>query len=68
MIEKYIETDSTFYKRLLAIAVPVILQSLITTGINLADNIMLGQTGGYAKEWNINGEKVMLGVEKITNG
>lgn len=43
MIEKYIETDSTFYKRLLAIAVPVILQSLITTGINLADNIMLGQ-------------------------
>ncbi len=34
----------------------------------LADNISLGQTGGYAKEWNINGEKVMLGVEKITNG
>ena len=34
----------------------------------LADNISLGQTSGYAKEWNINGEKVMLGVEKITNG
>ena len=33
----------------------------------LADNIMLGQTGGYAKEWNINGEKVMLGVEKTTD-
>ena len=45
----------------------MILQSLITTGINLADNIMLGQTGGYAKEWNINGEKVMLGVEKTTD-
>jgi len=28
---------------------------------------MLGQTGGYAKEWNINGEKVMLGVEKTTD-
>lgn len=25
------------------IAVPVILQSLITTGVNLVDNIMLGQ-------------------------
>ena len=34
----------------------------------LADLISLGQTSGYAKEWNINGEKVMLGVEKITNG
>ncbi len=33
----------------------------------LADNIMIGQTGGYAKEWNINGEKVMLGVEKTTD-
>ena len=32
----------------------------------LAENILLGQAGGYAKEWNINGEKVMLGVEKVT--
>lgn len=40
---KMIETDAAFYRRLVAIAVPVILQSLITTGVNLADNIMLGQ-------------------------
>ncbi|MEF9940251.1 MAG: isoleucine--tRNA ligase [Clostridium sp.] len=33
----------------------------------LADYILLGQSGGYAKEWNINGEKVMLGVEKTTD-
>lgn len=33
----------------------------------LADYIFLGQTGGYAKEWNINGELVMLGVERITD-
>lgn len=42
-VDKYIETDFSFYKRLLKIAVPVILQSLITTGVNLVDNIMLGQ-------------------------
>lgn len=41
--QKYLETDKTFYKRLLTIAVPVILQSLITTGVNMVDNIMLGQ-------------------------
>lgn len=33
----------------------------------LADHIMLGQMGGYAKEWNINGETVMLGVEKTVS-
>lgn len=30
-------------RRLLMIAIPVILQSVITTGVNLADNVMLGQ-------------------------
>ena len=30
----------------------------------LADSILEGQTGGYTKEWNINGETVTLGVEK----
>ncbi len=30
----------------------------------MATAISLGQMSGYAKEWNINGEKVMLGVEK----
>ena len=30
----------------------------------LANHIMLGQMGGFAKEWNINGEKGMLGVAK----
>lgn len=33
----------------------------------LANQIMLGKMGGYVKEWNINGEPVMLGVEKIGN-
>ena len=30
----------------------------------LADEIRIGETAGYSKEWNINGEKVTLGVEK----
>lgn len=42
-VEKYIETDRTFYQRLIRIAIPVILQNLITTGVNLVDNIMIGQ-------------------------
>ncbi len=30
----------------------------------LADQIRTGETEGYAKEWNINGEKTTLGVKK----
>lgn len=43
LTEKYIETSKEFYIRLFRIAVPVILQNVITTGVNLVDNIMLGQ-------------------------
>lgn len=42
-VQSRLETDPSFYRRLFKIAVPVILQSLITTGVNLVDNIMLGQ-------------------------
>ncbi len=31
----------------------------------LADDIILNEAAGYVKEWNINGENVTLGVEKI---
>ena len=30
----------------------------------LADNVKFGRISGYEKEWNINGEKVVFGVEK----
>ena len=30
----------------------------------LADEVKAGEVAGYEKEWNINGEKVTLGVEK----
>ena len=31
----------------------------------LADDIVIGKTCGSVKEWNLNGEKVTLGVERI---
>ena len=34
------------------------------SGVVLADRIVCGETAGYSKEWNINGEKITLGVEK----
>ena len=37
--------DRQFYKMLVAFALPIALQQLITVGVNMADNIMLGQLG-----------------------
>ncbi len=37
--------DKFFYKNMLTIAVPVVLQSLITMGVNMMDTLMLGSYG-----------------------
>ena len=41
-LKKYIETDLSFYKRLLAMAAPLVAQNIITMGVNLVDNMMVG--------------------------
>ena len=43
-LKKYLG-DRKFYKNTALIAVPIALQSLITIGVNLLDNIMLGKLG-----------------------
>ena len=44
MLKHYIG-DRAFYKRVLAIAIPIIIQNGITNFVNLLDNIMVGQVG-----------------------
>ena len=44
MINRYIG-DKAFYRRVLAIAIPIVIQNGITTFVNLLDNIMVGQVG-----------------------
>lgn len=47
-LDKYIERDPSFYKKVATVAIPIILQSLITMSVNLLDTIMLGQLGETA--------------------
>ena len=42
MFKKYIG-DKAFYKRVLALALPIMLQNGITNLVNMLDNIMVGQ-------------------------
>ncbi len=37
--------DIAFYKQVIAIAIPIALQTLITTGVNMMDTLMLGMVG-----------------------
>jgi len=37
--------DQAFYKRLFAVAAPIVLQQLITTSVQLVDNVMVGRLG-----------------------
>ena len=41
----FIVKDRSFYRRVLQIAIPIALQSLITIGVNMMDTIMLGSMG-----------------------
>ncbi len=41
----FIIQDRAFYRRVLHIAVPIALQSLITIGVNMMDTVMLGSMG-----------------------
>ena len=40
--------DKDFYKHTLHIAVPLMLQQLVSTSVNLLDNLMIGQLGDHA--------------------
>ncbi len=37
--------DKQFYRQTAAVAIPVALQSAITVGVNMTDNVMLGSLG-----------------------
>ena len=40
--------DKQFYKQVVAIALPISAQSLITIGVNMTDTVMLGKLGETA--------------------
>ncbi len=44
-LSKYIVTDKSFYKQMLVLTLPVVLQSIINQGVNMMDTIMVGKLG-----------------------
>ena len=44
MLQRYIG-DRAFYRRVMSVALPITIQSAITSFVSLLDNIMVGQVG-----------------------
>ena len=44
MLQRYIG-DRAFYRRVARVAIPIVIQSAITSFVSLLDNIMVGQVG-----------------------
>ena len=44
MLKRYI-ADGAFYKRILSVAIPIIIQNGITNFVSMLDNVMVGQVG-----------------------
>ena len=45
ILKKLFDMEEGFYRRVLVLALPIAAQSLITIGVNMLDNIMVGQLG-----------------------
>ena len=45
ILKKLFDMEKGFYKRVLILALPIAMQSLITIGVNMLDNIMVGRLG-----------------------
>ncbi len=45
---KHLLGDRAFYKRLIAVSLPIVVQQLITSSVQLVDNIMIGSLGELA--------------------
>lgn len=44
-MKKSVHIDKAFYKSMLVIAIPIVIQNLIGIGLNMADTIMIGKLG-----------------------
>ena len=42
---KKTKLDQTFYKTMMTIAIPIVIQNIISIGLNMADTIMIGKLG-----------------------
>ena len=65
---RLITRDRSFYRSLVALAVPVALQNLITFAVSFADNLMVGSLGDAAVSGVYMGSQIQTLLQMISGG
>ena len=60
--------DKNFYKTIIALAIPMVLQNLITYSVGLADNLMIGSLGDSAISGVYMGNQVQTVLQVLSAG
>lgn len=60
--------DKSFYKTLIMLAIPIALQNLVTFGVNLADNVMVGALGDDAVSGLYMGNQIQTLLQVFSGG
>lgn len=63
-----ITKDRGFYKNLISLAIPIMLQNLITYSVGLADNIMIGALGDAAVSGVYMGNQIQTAIQVLSAG
>ncbi len=65
---RLITRDRSFYRSLIALAIPVALQNLITFTVNFADNLMVGSLGDAAVSGVYMGSQIQTFLQMFSGG
>ena len=65
---KLLTRDKTFYRTLIALAIPVALQNLITFAVTFADNLMVGALGDSAVSGVYMGSQIQTFLQMFSGG
>ena len=68
MKDTFFTHDKNFYKTLVALAIPMILQNLITYSVGLADNMMIGSLGDAAVSGVYMGNQIQTALQVLSAG
>ena len=60
--------DKSFYKTIISLAIPMVLQNLITYSVGLADNLMIGSLGDSAISGVYMGNQVQTVLQVLSAG
>ncbi len=65
---RWITRDKRFYRSLIALAIPVAMQNLITFAVNFADNLMVGSLGDAAVSGVYMGNQLQTFLQMFSGG